>query len=392
MVLPSWAGNQLLNEDPFTIYVCGITPYDATHLGHAATYLLFDLISRYQIALGNTVHFAENITDIDDPLLERALRDNQNWEELAQSQIDLFRSDMSALHIIPPESFVPVTTNIDEIADYVKKLIDLGKTYTLEGDIYFRITPYLEKLPYSYQDALEIFAQRGGDPKRAGKEEPLDALLWKARRPNEPYWHTVLGEGRPGWHIECSVIALQSLGIYGSGRNASISLQGGGRDLIFPHHFMSAAQVSALTGKDFASHFINAGMIGLNGEKMSKSLGNLILVSKLLAEQIDPMVIRWALMNGDLLMDRMWQESDIDIAQLAISKLKNALSKELTVPTKGLFEQINQYLADGLQTKAALQVLDDWATRTLALPAGDLVKGEAGTLARYIELLLGLTL
>ena len=199
-----------LHQD-FRMYVCGITPYDATHLGHAATYLTFDLINRYQILSGKRTLFVENITDIDDPLFERANRDKQSWQELGNSQVALFTSDMTALRILPPQAYVSVTEAMPSIIRAIELLSDKGFTYECSGNIYFKSSTFLKDLPIPYQDALEIFAERGGDPLTAGKESPLDPILWVAHKAGEPAWESKLGLGRPGWHVECTVIALENL-------------------------------------------------------------------------------------------------------------------------------------------------------------------------------------
>ncbi len=276
-----------LKDFPVASYVCGITPYDATHLGHAATYLTFDLIHRFLIASGRTLHYTQNITDIDEPLLERAKRDGQNWEDLATSQIELFREDMTELRVLPPNSYLGVVESMSTVINYIKALIDTGKTYDLQGDIYLdlrAIQGALEELPISINEAIDIFAERGGDPGRAGKRHPLDTLIWSAERPDEPSWQSPFGNGRPGWHIECVAIALQTLTAQSWSNkesNTSISLQGGGSDLRFPHHYMTSVQARAITNKAFAKIYLHTGMIAWQGEKMSKSLGNLVFVSKL---------------------------------------------------------------------------------------------------------------
>jgi L-cysteine:1D-myo-inositol 2-amino-2-deoxy-alpha-D-glucopyranoside ligase len=379
------------------LYVCGITPYDATHLGHAATYLTFDMISRYLRATGKKVRFVENITDIDDPLFERANRDNISWQSLAHDQVDLFRSDMTALHILPPESFVAVTEVMPLVESAINQLRDRGFTYQVDGDTYFDISTFLPDLPISYDLALSIFAQRGGDPKRPGKRDPLDPLLWLAKRPGEPSWPSSHGEGRPGWHIECSIIALRYLlgeeFLRHTGTNGSlIEIQGGGSDLIFPHHFMSGAQAQALTGTAFARSYIHAGMVGLDGEKMSKSLGNLVFVSKLLAQGRDAMAIRYALLLDHYSQDRMWSDEILQRAEREIGAIRSALSREELPDTSDLIDRMNQALANDLDTPLALSELYRW---TSSLPRPDdfiAAPGAAGRLSRYLDAVLGLAL
>ncbi|GAB3884343.1 hypothetical protein GCM10029964_045220 [Kibdelosporangium lantanae] len=262
------------------LYVCGITPYDATHLGHAATYLAFDLVHRQWLDNGHEVNYVQNVTDIDDPLLERAERDQDDWVVLGMRETALFREDMVALRVLPPRSYVGAVESIPEIVEAISKLLASGHAYRVEDpdhpDVYFDHTAtgrFGYESRYSAETMLELFEERGGDPARPGKRHPLDALLWRVERPGEPSWESELGPGRPGWHVECSVIALNRLG-------TGFDVQGGGSDLVFPHHENSAAHAEALTGQHpFARHYVHAGMIGLDGEKMSKSRGNLVFVS-----------------------------------------------------------------------------------------------------------------
>lgn len=377
----------------FKMYVCGITPYDATHLGHAATYLTFDLINRYLSLSGTKVDFVENITDIDDPLFERAKRDNQSWSELGSSQVALFESDMTSLRVLPPRNYVSVTEAMDSIIIAIERLVDEGFTYELSGNIYFRISPYLESLPITLEAAIEIFAQRGGDPERSGKQHPLDPILWVANKDGEPGWNSKMGFGRPGWHIECSVIALENL--VGpdyleeqSGVSKTISLQGGGTDLIFPHHFMSAALAKALTKEDFAQAYLHAAMVGLDGEKMSKSKGNLVFVSKLLKEGIDPMTLRHALLSERYSEDRMWSQETLQQSEERVVRLRSALSRIECAPTDGVIQLIAQSIADDLNTPTALDVLDKWASESLVGKSG----GSVGEISRFIDNALGLAL
>jgi L-cysteine:1D-myo-inositol 2-amino-2-deoxy-alpha-D-glucopyranoside ligase len=377
----------------FKMYVCGITPYDATHLGHAATYLTFDLINRYLSLSGTKVDFVENITDIDDPLFERAKRDNQSWSELGSSQVALFESDMTSLRVLPPRNYVSVTEAMDSIIIAIERLVDEGFTYELSGNIYFRISPYLESLPITLEAAIEIFAQRGGDPERSGKQHPLDPILWVANKDGEPGWNSKMGFGRPGWHIECSVIALENL--IGpdyleeqSGVSKTISLQGGGTDLIFPHHFMSAALAKALTKEDFAQAYLHAAMVGLDGEKMSKSKGNLVFVSKLLKEGIDPMTLRHALLSERYSEDRMWSQETLQQSEERVVRLRSALSRIECAPTDGVIQLIAQSIADDLNSPTALDVLDKWASESLFGKSG----GSVGEISRFIDNALGLAL
>jgi L-cysteine:1D-myo-inositol 2-amino-2-deoxy-alpha-D-glucopyranoside ligase len=378
----------LAKKKTYRMYVCGITPYDATHLGHANTYLAFDLVSRYLRATGAQVKFVENITDIDDPLLERAARDGVTWEDLAHSQIELFKSDMVALHVIPPEHYIGAVEAIPQVIAAIKTLQSKGTVYQIEHDLYFEVrsdSDFGRRSNLSQPEMIEIFSQRGGDPAKPGKKDPLDALLWLAQRPSEPGWESDFGIGRPGWHIECCAIALNYLDIDGTAET-SIDIQGGGSDLIFPHHEMSAAQSKMINGKEFATHYVHAGMIGLDGEKMSKSKGNLVLVSNLLKQGRDPMAIRFALLSHHYRSDHMWTERDLLEAEELLDEMRIALSRMEVAPTDSTINQLISALADDLDTPTALQSLRSWLAETNAGKVG----GSSGELSRAIDTLLGI--
>lgn len=370
----------------FRMYVCGITPYDATHLGHAATYLAFDLINRYQILSGLNVHFVENITDVDDPLLVRATRDNIDWQHLADQQIELFKSDMSALRVIPPKDFIKVTESLPIIENFIKKLDSNGYLYSIQGDYYFAVSEFLSTLPMTIEEAIRIFAERGGDPERTGKKHKLDPLVWSANTGSDPGWNSSYGFGRPGWHIECTAIACEYLddGI----TDPIISLQGGGSDLIFPHHFMSAQIIKAAYGRNFSELFVHTAMISLHGEKMSKSKGNLVFVSKLLEQGIDPMVIRWALLKGHYQDDRSWNDVLLNQAQIEVNLVRQALAQSEVVESERLIQDILVDLSNNLDTPSALKRLIDWSIKSKS--SGTI--NQSGTVSRFIDSTLGLAL
>ncbi len=372
------------------MYVCGITPYDATHLGHAATYITFDIINRYLRASGARVDFVQNITDIDDPLFERAKRDKVDPNDLATSQIELFRGDMVDLHIIPPKNYIGVVESIPIIIESISQIEKTSPTYFVDSDLYFEVhsdTDFGKRSHLNNADMLQIFAERGGDPARVGKRDPLDALLWLNQREDEPGWNSPFGKGRPGWHIECSAIAMHYLDD-GIDNQYSIDIQGGGSDLIFPHHEMSAAQSKAISGKEFARAYVHSGMIGLDGEKMSKSKGNLLFVSKMVNEGINPMVIRLALISAHYGSDRMWTSSLLDNARDLLERMTIALSREEVAPTKPVIEKIVSALSNNLDTPAALEVISLWCDQSLKGSTG----GEGGELSRAIDTLLGIAI
>jgi L-cysteine:1D-myo-inositol 2-amino-2-deoxy-alpha-D-glucopyranoside ligase len=369
------------------LYVCGITPYDATHLGHAATYLAFDLMQRVWRDAGHDVHYVQNVTDVDDPLLERAAHTGENWMHLAEREIALFRDDMTALRVLPPDQYVGAVESVPEITDAIGRLLDAGAAYRVGSDIYFDITAskrfgYVSG--FDRETMVRLFGERGGDPNHAGKRDPLDSLLWRGQRPNEPFWETPLGAGRPGWHIECSVIALNRLGM-------EFDVQGGGSDLVFPHHEHSAAHAEALTDEHpFARHYVHAGMIGLDGEKMSKSRGNLVLVSKLRAAGVDPMAIRLALLDGHYRTDREWTGGRLPAAESRLRSWRAATSLSTGPDAGALLAEVRERLGDDLDTAGALAAIDGWTARAAD---GDGHDNSAPTLVRdLVDALLGIDL
>jgi L-cysteine:1D-myo-inositol 2-amino-2-deoxy-alpha-D-glucopyranoside ligase len=345
-------------RDRLTLYVCGITPYDATHLGHAATYLLFDELQRICRDAGIDVHYVQNVTDIDDPLLERATQTGEDWTALADREIDLFRTDMAALRILAPAEYIGAVEAIPDIAEAIARLRDAGAAYEVDGDIYFSVASApgfgeLSHLPRA--DMVTVFGERGGDPDRAGKKDPLDCLLWQTARPGEPSWDTVLGSGRPGWHIECTAIAMKYLG-------DTIDVQGGGEDLVFPHHEMGGAEAAVLTGQaPFAGASLHQAMVGYDGEKMSKSRGNLVLVSKLRAAGIDPMAIRLALLNHHHATAWEWKDDEIEGATTRLSAWRAAFSRPAGPSAELLIDRLRRALRRGLDTPTALDAVDAWA-------------------------------
>jgi L-cysteine:1D-myo-inositol 2-amino-2-deoxy-alpha-D-glucopyranoside ligase len=276
------------------------------------------------------------------------------------------------------------------IVEAVEQLHQRSTTYSVDNDLYFRVRTdpgFGERSHLEHKEQIKIFSERGGDPNRPGKEDPLDALLWLSERTDEPGWPSPFGSGRPGWHIECSAIALKYLQI-SPDDEFSIDIQGGGNDLIFPHHEMSASQSFAMTGQNFSRCYVHAGMVGLDGQKMSKSLGNLVFVSKLIAEGVDPMAIRWALMGHAFQSDLMWKRQLIEDAQSEIDSLRKALSRVDVAPTSELIQNICDLLAGNLDTPEILRRIRTWINATESGSVG----GEAGELSRALDTLLGLAL
>jgi L-cysteine:1D-myo-inositol 2-amino-2-deoxy-alpha-D-glucopyranoside ligase len=373
-----------------TMYVCGITPYDATHLGHAATYLAFDLIHRLWLDLGHDVHYVQNVTDVDDPLFERADRDGVDWRDLAEREVALFRADMAALRVLPPRDYVGATEAIAEIVELVEKMLASGAAYAVDDeypDVYFRADATLQfgyESGYDRDTMLQLYEQRGGDPRRPGKTDELDALLWRVARPGEPSWPSPFGPGRPGWHVECAAIALSRIG-------SGLDIQGGGSDLIFPHHEFTAAHAECVTGeRRFARHYVHAGMIGWNGHKMSKSRGNLVLVSTLRAQGIEPSAIRLGLLSGHYRADRFWTEQVLAEATARLHRWSTATALPAGPDAADVIARVRRYLADDLDTPKAIAALDGWATDALEYGGHD--AGAPRLVAAATDALLGVDL
>ncbi len=347
------------------MYVCGITPYDATHLGHAATYLAFDLVYRHWLDAGHDVRYVQNVTDVDDPLFERANRDGVDWRELGDRQIALFREDMAALRVLPPHDYVGATEAIAEVVELIEKMVAAGAAYTVDDeypDVYYRADATLQfgyESGYDRETMLRLFAERGGDPERPGKSDALDAVLWRAARPGEPSWPSPFGAGRPGWHVECAAIALSRLG-------GGPDIQGGGSDLVFPHHEFTAAHAECVGGeRRFARHYVHTGMIGWDGHKMSKSRGNLVLVSTLRARGVEPAAIRLGLLAGHYRTDRFWSEQVLGEATARLQRWRAAAALPAGPDAADVVARVRCYLADDLDTPKALAALDGWATDAL---------------------------
>ncbi len=380
------------SDGPARMYVCGITPYDATHMGHAATYVAFDLLNRAWRSAGHEVRYVQNVTDVDDPLLERANATGEDWAALAERETELFRTDMQSLRVLAPEAYIGAVEAIPLVVDMVERLQESGSVYEVPStgsasDLYFSVTrdpAFGEVSGWTREQMLEVFADRGGDPDRPGKKDPLDCLLWQAERPGEPAWDSSLGRGRPGWHIECSSIARHHLG-------AAIDVQGGGSDLVFPHHEMSASEAQvADPGPRFANAYVHAGMVGLDGEKMSKSKGNLVLVSRLREDGLDPMVIRLVLLGHHYRSDWQWDEADVAAAGARLDKWRSAVARGAGAPTAALVTGVLALLAEDLDAPTALREIDHWADST---DFGDQTEPGAGEVVRaLVDAALGVRL
>jgi L-cysteine:1D-myo-inositol 2-amino-2-deoxy-alpha-D-glucopyranoside ligase len=350
-------------EQDARLYVCGITPYDATHLGHAATYVAFDLLVRAWRDAGHDVVYVQNVTDVDDPLIERAISTGEDWAKMAERETALFREDMVALRIVPPTHFIGAAESIELIIALIQRLRDAGAVYEVDGDLYFPVAADATFGGVSNLDRaamVELFGERGGDPDRPGKKDPLDCLLWQRERPGEPAWDSVLGRGRPGWHIECTAIALEYLGM-------PFDVQGGGSDLVFPHHEMCASEGQvAQSSRPFARTYVHAGMVGLDGEKMSKSRGNLVFVSTLRREGVDPRLVRLALLDHHYRDDWEWTDDDLDRARDRLGRWSEAAAKPTGPDVSNLLIDLRGALALDLDAPKALVAVDRWVDQALA--------------------------
>lgn len=370
-----------------TIYVCGITPYDATHLGHAATYLAFDILQRIWRDGGHDVKYVQNVTDIDDPLLERAVALGEDWRAIAERETEVFRADMHALGVIPPDDYIGAVEAIPSVANHVSYLQELGAVYQVADDLYFSVhsDPRFGSVTnLDEAEMINIFAERGGDPARPGKRHPLDCLVWQAARPGEPAWDTHLGHGRPGWHIECVAIALDYLGM-------PIDVQGGGSDLAFPHHEMGAAEAQVRNSTwPYARHYVHTAMVGWQGHKMSKSRGNLVFVSHLRRDGVDPMAIRLALLAHHYRIDWTWTPPDLTDASMRLALWRTATAAPAGPSADLVLERVRELLSDDMQTPTALEVIDRWAMETTA--SGGSNRSAPAQVASICDALLGVRL
>ncbi len=438
-----------------TLYACGITPYDATHVGHAATYTAWDLLVRAWLdaspegsetpetsanspatpiasaasaiseasrasgvsqdsaprASRFSVIYVQNVTDVDDPLLERAERDGEDWRDLARREIERYRGDMEALRILPPAHLIGAVEALPVIERFIERMAERGALYEVDQDVYFAKSadPEFGALAgpgtacgFGPGEMADLAAQRGGDPDRPGKKDPLDVLVWRAERPGEPAWDSPFGPGRPGWHVECAAIAAEYLG-------PVFDVQAGGSDLVFPHHEMSASHARVAFAPErgvFARVYAHAGMVSYQGQKMSKSLGNLVFVSRLVADGVDPMAVRMALLAHHYRSDWEWTDSVLAEAQARLARWRAALAHaEAAAPpaltadpastAELVLAGVRARLRNDLDAPGALTVVDRWADTLLAEGPTRLTPGDvagARLVRDAVDALLGVTL
>jgi L-cysteine:1D-myo-inositol 2-amino-2-deoxy-alpha-D-glucopyranoside ligase len=348
---------------PHTVrmYVCGITPYDSTHLGHAAQFLTYDLLIRRLEELGHEVRMVRNITDVDDSILPKARELGVPYLDLAAAETARFRSDMAALEMRPPVAEPRATEAVPQIIDCVGRLLDKGNAYISGGSVYFDVStfPDFGKLSHYPEDRMiKLARSRGGNPDDPHRRAPLDFVLWQPSLTDEPAWRAPFGAGRPGWHIECSCMALHEHG-------PTVDLHGGGTDLIFPHHECEIAQSESLTGEPLSRHWMHSAMVNYEGEKMSKSLGNLVFVSDLL-KVADPRAIRLALIRHHYRSGFEWYDTDLDEAVALLHRLLAAASKPDGPDPTSFADRVRDAIDSDLDAPRALEALDDLASAILS--------------------------
>lgn len=312
-----------LKKSKVLIYVCGITPYDTTHLGHAFTYIFFDALVRYLTFSGYKVNYTQNVTDIDEDILKKAKEKKMDYKKLGDSWTKIFLSDMKSLNVLLPTHFVKATDSIDKIIEIINGLLKNGYAYISGGNVYFNISKfknYGKLSKFNKKQMILISKERGGDPSDPLKKNPLDFILWQKAKESEPSWNAPFGKGRPGWHIECSAMVNKYLG-------KQIDIHGGGKDLIFPHHESEIAQSESYTKKSpFVKYWMHTAMVLCNGEKMSKSLGNLVMIGKLLSKY-SPNAIRWAMLSHYYRHPWEFEEKELQSCEDYIRKVFMALKQ-----------------------------------------------------------------
>lgn len=341
------------------MYVCGITPYDTTHLGHAFTYTVFDVLYRVLEAQGYKVNYTQNVTDIDDDILKKAKQVGEDWIKLGKFWTDKFVKDNKTLNNGPPTHYVKATETIPTIIAIVAKLIEDGFAYEKKGNVYYRVQkdPEYGKLSkYSREQMILLSKERGANPDDPNKEDPLDFILWQKSKTDEPSWESPWGKGRPGWHIECSAMAYKYLG-------KKIDIHGGGSDLKYPHHESEIAQSEQFTGeKPFSQFWMHTGAVMYECEKMSKSLGNLVMVSELL-KTYSPNTIRYLLLSNHYRKPWEYEEHLIVEAQEAMQNIEKAVQKKTGKVDEKKLKTFMRVLENDLDTPKALEILEKTAVK-----------------------------
>ena len=366
------------------LYVCGVTPYDTGHLGHAFTYVSFDVLHRYLEYLGYDVEYVQNLTDVDDDMLRKARETGEDYLALGNRHVTTFLTEMAALNWLPPDHYPRATQHIPEMLTLIRKLVAKGLAYAAEGNVYFSVAAdpgYGQLSKLSREEMLPLANERGNIPDMPGKRDPLDFVLWQRSLPDEPAWESPWGPGRPGWHIECSAMSMAYLG-------TRFELHGGGADLLFPHHESELAQSEGATGhRPFVGWWAHVGMLSYEGDKMSKSLGNLVLVSRLREQGVDPMAVRLAILAHHYREDWEWTDAGLEHAVARLERWRTALSGNGGPDATSTIEAIRTALADDLDAPAALRAVDTWADAALSVGGDD--DGAPGLVARALDALVG---
>lgn len=376
-----------LSNKTVKMYVCGVTPYDTTHLGHAFTYVQFDVLVRYLKYLGYKVTYTQNVTDIDDDILKKAKETNRNWQELGNYWTERFLKDLKTLNVNMPTYYVKATNSITMIIHIIEVLIEKGFAYEKNGNVYFdvgKFPDYGKLSKFNHHQMLQISKERGGDPNDSNKKNPLDFLLWQKSKEDEPFWESPWGKGRPGWHIECSAMINQYLG-------KQIDIHGGGRDLIFPHHESEIAQSECFLGKKpFVKYFMHTAMLLYKGEKMSKSLGNLVMVSDL-TKTYSANAIRFVLLSHHYRLPWELDISELTLAEKSIKTIEEALIVNSVLPMKNstnkYMHEFEKYLNDDFNVPGSLKVLLKLAKRIVKNNNTNDIKNLQLTLKKQLDIL-----
>jgi L-cysteine:1D-myo-inositol 2-amino-2-deoxy-alpha-D-glucopyranoside ligase len=380
-----------LDGNKVRMYVCGVTPYDTTHMGHAMAYLTFDVINRYCQYLGWQVKYVQNVTDIDDDILRKANELGERWDLLGDRHIRQFQEDLNALNALPPAVYSRATEDVPMIVEIVSKLIKEGLAYENQGNVYFRVKndPEYGKLSrLGYAEMVEISGERGADPNDPRKEDPLDFILWQAAKPGEPTWESPWGPGRPGWHIECSAMSMRYLG-------EQIDIHGGGSDLIYPHHESEIAQSEGYTDKEpFSKFWVHIAMVRYQGEKMSKSLGNLVLARTVLRYH-SPDALRLYLHSHHYRDSFEYEDNGPAEFEPMVDLLRSAMlirgsSETPALDLEPLKEEFMAAIGDDLDTPKAIGILNEMAKKLVAAAEAGHQIEDARTSLRTASSILGL--
>ena len=368
-------------DKPVNIYVCGITPYEAAHLGHIFTFVTYDLLARRLEDSGLRVRMVRNITDVDEPIFVKAKENNEAYEDLARRETEEFHSAMEALNMRPPDAEPRVSEYIPHIAVAVERLLQAGYGYKLDQDIYFdtaKTEDFGQLSKYTKRLMLSLMADRGGDPKRPGKRQPLDFLLWRGITDpaDTAAWETPLGRGRPGWHIECSVMGADTL-------TSSVDIHGGGTDLVFPHHDAEIVQNEALGRPGMVKSWLHVAPMGHAGDKMSKSLGNLIFARDLIKKS-SPQAVRLAILNYQHRSGGEWVADRLISAQALEKDLRAVIQGGKLPDARPLLEKVRAALDDDLNAPHALGCIRKYADA--AKPTTENYPGADAHLRRALRL------